>query len=336
MKKLMGISVIAALAVLPMAANAARTVTANANVTPGQNAASTLAAQSYVQGAYNAANNQINALIEDTAVAAKAEGNYAAIKAGDKVSENLVALDEKIATLESETNGTVGDLDNLDDSFGTADTVEEALGSLDGRLDTLEGDANTPNSVANKIATAVDGLDANVSNTVGADGLSLSVVEENGVITSVSGSIAANTYQDYDDSTVATAEAGTYTAITAGNGVGANLTALDSHVKANEAHIGTVGNLNTTTKTDLVTAINEVNTAVSNLNTDAGTTYQTKNDSTVAAGTNYLTAGTDVGANLTALDTQVATINNKQIPIVTDWTAGTVVNTKVSELVTAQ
>ena len=280
MKKLMGISVIAALAVLPMAANAARTVQTGGEA--GAGSATALASQSYVNGAYNAMNTKVDAVITDSAVTGE---NHVNITAGNSVAENLAQLDTAIQTLSS----------------GTTSTIEA--------------------------------LDANVSNTVGGDGLSLTVVEEDGVITSVSGSIATNTYQDYDDSTVSAETAQkTYTAITAGNGVGANLEALDSHVKTAETNIGTMANLDTTA-TNLVGAINEVKTAVSTLTGDASSTYQTKTDSTVATGTNYLTAGTGVGANLTVLDTQVATINAKQIPIVSDWAnQNTVTYTAISAL----
>ena len=46
----------------------------------------------------------------------------------------------------------------------------------------------------NAIKTAVEALDANLSQEAGADGLALSITEEDGKITAISGSIAANTY----------------------------------------------------------------------------------------------------------------------------------------------
>jgi hypothetical protein len=47
------------------------------------------------------------------------------------------------------------------------------------------------------IATAIADLDATVSQTAGADGLALSLTEVDGVVTAISGSIAANTYDAY-------------------------------------------------------------------------------------------------------------------------------------------
>ena len=47
------------------------------------------------------------------------------------------------------------------------------------------------------IANQINALDADKSQDAGVDGLALRVVQENGVITSISGSIAANTYDAY-------------------------------------------------------------------------------------------------------------------------------------------
>lgn len=51
--------------------------------------------------------------------------------------------------------------------------------------------------IAEDISTAVENLDATVSQSAGNDGLALQVVEADGVLTSVTGSIAANTYDSY-------------------------------------------------------------------------------------------------------------------------------------------
>ena len=40
-------------------------------------------------------------------------------------------------------------------------------------------------------------------------------------------------------------------------------------IEANDQNIGTLASLNTTTKTDLVSAVNEVNTAIKNAQIDA-------------------------------------------------------------------
>ena len=53
------------------------------------------------------------------------------------------------------------------------------------------------------IGNTVASLDANITQTAGADGLALNVTEVDGVITNLSGSIASNTYEPYG--TVSTA-----------------------------------------------------------------------------------------------------------------------------------
>ena len=78
-----------------------------------------------------------------------------------------------------------------------ADAAEKALGE---RIDAIvSGD----NSVAKQIENAIAGLDAEKSQTAGADGLALSITEVDGKITAISGSIAANTYDAYGSAAAA-------------------------------------------------------------------------------------------------------------------------------------
>ena len=79
----------------------------------------------------------------------------------------------------------------------TAASHEALQGKIDANetaIAKLNGAVTEAGSVANSIDTAIKGLDATVSQTAGADGLALSVTEVDGVITAISGSIAANTY----------------------------------------------------------------------------------------------------------------------------------------------
>ena len=85
------------------------------------------------------------------------------------------------------------------------------LSAIDTRLDTAEGNisknaaaiatlnaaADQTGSVLNTVNTKIQTLNADVSQEAGSDGLALNVVEANGVITSISGSIKANTYDGY-------------------------------------------------------------------------------------------------------------------------------------------
>lgn len=72
--------------------------------------------------------------------------------------------------------------------FSGADT---RLKSLEKTVAGLTGDAG---GIQEAITAAIDGLDSTQNQAAGADGLALEVVQKNGVITSISGSIAADTY----------------------------------------------------------------------------------------------------------------------------------------------
>ena len=60
--------------------------------------------------------------------------------------------------------------------------------------------------VQDAIDDAVEGLDATLSQNAGADGLALSLTEVNGVVTAISGSIAANTYDAHGAAATAKSE----------------------------------------------------------------------------------------------------------------------------------
>ena len=81
----------------------------------------------------------------------------------------------------------------IEDETARATGVESGFAT---RIADLESQAGT-GSVAQQISAAIGALDANESQTASADGLALAVVETDGVITSISGSIAANTYDAY-------------------------------------------------------------------------------------------------------------------------------------------
>lgn len=84
--------------------------------------------------------------------------------------------------------GAWADVDGQVIDFSGADT---RLKSLEKTVTDLTGDSG---GIQGAIAAAIDGLDSTKSQTAGADGLALEVVQENGVIKSISGSIAKDTY----------------------------------------------------------------------------------------------------------------------------------------------
>lgn len=77
------------------------------------------------------------------------------------------------------------------------DTAESNISGNAAAIATLNAGADQTGSVLNTVNTKIQTLHADVSQEAGSDGLALNVVEANGVITSVSGSIKANTYDAY-------------------------------------------------------------------------------------------------------------------------------------------
>lgn len=87
--------------------------------------------------------------------------------------------------------------DVINQDVDTAIGDDDVEGSIKGRIKALEEAVGPGGSVEEQIDAKVATLDASVSQTAGADGLALSVTEVDGIVTSVSGSIAANTYDAY-------------------------------------------------------------------------------------------------------------------------------------------
>ena len=190
MKKILGISLVALMAVVPSLANAAgeRSVSLTKLNASDPIATANLATTSYVGGAYKTTADKIDLLIDDTAVTSN--GTY--IKAGNSVSANLGLLDDAIRTsagaaaslgdLEdlttTEQNSIVGAINEVDSAVGdlgdltTTDKdsivdaineVDSAVGALDSAVDTLENKTityveswATPNPITKKLSQLPD------------------------------------------------------------------------------------------------------------------------------------------------------------------------------------
>ena len=74
------------------------------------------------------------------------------------------------------------------------DRAEGVEGGFKTRIEALETAVGENGSVATQIQTAIEGLDSTASQAAGADGLALGVTLVDGKVTSITGSIAANTY----------------------------------------------------------------------------------------------------------------------------------------------
>ena len=93
---------------------------------------------------------------------------------------------------------------------GRITTVEGKVGTLEGEMDTAQavfealklavGDGGSVENAITKAINALDTPEGGVSQAAGADGLALNIKQENGIITEISGSIAANTYDSHGSS----------------------------------------------------------------------------------------------------------------------------------------
>lgn len=104
-----------------------------------------------------------------------------------KVSDlDLSGLASRLATAE-------GKIKTVEDDLNTATT------GLKDRLTAAENAIKNINNtgIGGAITAAIEGLDATEEQVAGADGLALKVVQVDGVITEISGSIAAETYDAY-------------------------------------------------------------------------------------------------------------------------------------------
>ena len=255
MKKFLGVSFAAMLAVSPMMANAAGApTTSTAAALTAKTAeqisanAGNMATASYVMGAYNAIVEEHNDVIDDITVSTA--GNY--IGTGTGVAENLGRLEEAIKNLEgaagnayvTKTSAAATAVEGKTLQYVSADgeQVGDNLGKLDNAIatnaiaisaETIRAEA-AEDALDDKIdaetlrATTAEGDLTNLSNTFTGterDNLVSAINAVAADVASLDGA-AATAYQLKTDSNVATA--GTH--ILAGQGVGTNLTRLDGAV----------------------------------------------------------------------------------------------------------
>ena len=88
-------------------------------------------------------------------------------------------------------NGAWGEWANVDGQVIDFSGADTRLKSLEDTVAGLTGDSG---GIQGAITAAINGLDSTKNQVAGADGLALEVVQENGVITGISGSIVAGTY----------------------------------------------------------------------------------------------------------------------------------------------
>jgi hypothetical protein len=128
----------------------------------------------------------------DSAVQSIVEGTTAGTIAVDGTDVKVHGLGSAAyaATTDFDASGAASAVLGSDDDAATANTVKGNRKAI-AALQEAVGDGG---SVATKISDAIDALDSTVSQTAGDDGVSATVVEEDGKLKSVSVAIAAGTY----------------------------------------------------------------------------------------------------------------------------------------------
>ncbi len=317
MKKLLGVSIAAMLAVSPMMARAEGEPTQQADEisSVSDSAVNSIATTSYVAGAYNAIATEHNKVVADLTVPALQEGNYEAIKAGDSVKDNLVALDTAIANLDSEAGSTYQTI--------TDSTVSSGMAANDANGNHITS-GNLVGANLESLNTAVKANDASIALLNNADD-TVSGSVKNSIKT-----LAKNANFD-----------GTGTANLT------NATSIDGAIKTLDTDMGATANLKKNTSgTDfvdgnvlynhngtLVQAVQKIAAAVDTANSGNSTKNTVQNNG------NYITAGDGVASNLVALDTAAkanSTAINQilatNIPVYTTWNNSTPTNVSISNL----
>ena len=108
-------------------------------------------------------------------------------------------VDAKFSEAQSAASGGISDL-NAEVTSSDGTNVQVKVTEVDGKITavnvTTDNTVN-PTGVNTAIASAINQLNSTPSQNAGADGLALSISQVSGVVTSISGSIAAETYDAY-------------------------------------------------------------------------------------------------------------------------------------------
>ena len=311
MKKLLGVSIAAMLAVSPMLANAAVSslaTTGNDKATldavSNESATTNVATTSYVKGAYNAIAAEhnkvvtaVNNIATDINVAAGNQVQGGVVLSTNSVAQNLVALDNAVKSAASNAstlyqlkeNSTVTSTGEGDLHYISAgDGVAANLKVLD---DTMATAAQTIGGSLNDLQTAVGGLESSVG-TFDANGNNNYVSDSNSIqenLQALDGALdSLDTRVNGAETAIGTFDAnGNNNYVSDSNSIQENLQALDGELDSLDTRVNSaetaIGNLETTMGSDtlgttaqnVTGAINELNTAIGGINT-ASANYATK------------------------------------------------------------
>jgi len=349
MKKLLGVSIAAMLAVTPMMASAGNTVTTLNNeqgyVNDVFQTNTNIATTSYVQGAYNSLATEINHVADDITVDTANSKNLTNTTIGNNVEELDTAMGN-VSTLgtNAPAGSVLADSDNTTDLVTAVKAINEALNTDNGESKVSSGKNYV--SQDNTVGENLDALDDAVGQIDSSQGKVKNYVATIG--TGDNKKTVAQNIQTLDNVVGQVTTEGSYVK-TIGTGanqktVAKNLEDLDTQVVAAEADITTLkGDVDTSgsvlksikdnAKTATFTAANNsslaslgqnatISDAIEEVNRKADAA---DNAATVANGT-YIRHNNTVAQNLANLDTSVArnatTINsilNTVVPVYGTW-----------------
>lgn len=156
--------------------------------------------------------NDLDAAVSGLSGAMHFKGVYQSVPVDTSsfVSGDVIAVGNKEYVFDGSTFAELGDetIYAVKGEIVNADIAANAAiaqSKIAGLTDALAGKATSAD-----ITTAIEALDATESQTAGTDGLALSITEVDGVITSISGSIAAETYDAYGSASTAEQNAKNY------------------------------------------------------------------------------------------------------------------------------
>lgn len=327
MKKVIGISIVAMFAVVPMMAGAAKTATlaglqgTNGVITPNNQMATT----SYVQGAYNALATEHNKVVNDiTLTGERVDGDHISNTAS--VAENLETLNSAIKSLSStgsasyvtKTSATAQALNptmTLNYVEANGDQVGLNLGKLDAAVGVVGSSGNnyigaSTGENSKNVAENLKALDTAIGDMsgFGDQNYAKSTTSVAANITSLDTQVKTNTdaIGTYDESKshIKISNQDVFTNLHVldaqvsanSNNINSNTSAISANTTAigNVSQLASVGGLIPENTDNLVDAVKAINTQLGNSNSNA----------TIEAG-NYVSAGQTVGAAVAALDTAI-------------------------------
>ena len=163
-----------------------------------------VAVEGHVAGADEIYDDDLQKL--QSTINAETKAEIGANNQSGTVKGRITALEESVGAGGSIDTRIATAINELDSEVSIEDdgnvnplniTVTQTNGVLTGITGSIDAETFDAYGAAQAVQENLNALDTSISQTAGVDGLSLNIVQENGLITSLSGGIAAETYDAY-------------------------------------------------------------------------------------------------------------------------------------------